>query len=81
MKHCYSLSSKLAAMDVGHVIYLDDNDPVAEGRLTASNMERQITNLIAKDKGKISGMKFSASRCDLVIARTMSPLIRVERTA
>ena len=79
MKHEFSLASKLATLDVGHVIYLDDNDPVAEGRLIATQMERQVTNIISKSK-KLKGRKFSTARCDVVIGRTMRPIIRIERT-
>lgn len=80
MRHEFSLATKLASLDVGHVIYFEDNDPVADMTLTASNMERQITNLIAKSK-KIEGRKFSTQRCDIVVARTMRPALRVERIA
>lgn len=79
MKHEFSLSSKLAAMDVGHTIYMDDDDPVADGRLIATQMERQVTNIIAKSP-KLKGRKFSTARCDVVIGRTMRPIIRIERT-
>ena len=81
MKHEFSLASKLKAMDVGDVIYLDDDDddPVAEGRLTATQMERQVTSIAGRNKSLI-GRKFSTSRCDVVIGRSMSPIIRIMRT-
>jgi len=78
MKHEFSLSSKLAALDVGHVIYLDDDDPVAEGRTSATQMERQVTNIVAKSE-KLKGRKFSTARCGLIIARSMRPVLRIER--
>lgn len=78
MKREFSLSSKLAALDVGHVIYLDDDDPVADGRLIATQMERQVTNIVAKSP-KLKGRKFSTTRCDVVVSRTMRPIIRIER--
>lgn len=83
MKHEFSLASKLATLDVGHVIYLDDDDPVAEGRFTPTQMERQVTNIVAKSKA-LEGRKFSTSRCDVVerrVGRKMSPIIRITRVA
>ncbi len=80
MKHEFSLASKLATLDVGHVIYLDDDDPVAEGRLTPTQMERQVSNIVAKSKA-LEGRKFSTSRFYAVIGRKMSPIIRIRRVA
>ncbi len=80
MKHEFSLASKLATLDVGHVIYLDDDDPVAEGRFTPTQMERQVSNIVAKSKA-LEGRKFSTSRCDALIGRKMSPIIRIRRVA
>lgn len=78
MKHEFSLASKLATLDVGNAIYLDDNDPIAEGSFSASNMERQVTNIVAKSK-KLVGRTFSTSRCDVVRGHTMSPVLRIVR--
>lgn len=78
MKHEFSLASKLASLDVGHVFYLDDDDPVAEGRLTPTQMERQVTNIVSKSR-KLTGRRFTTSRCDVVIARSMRPILRIER--
>ena len=78
MKHEFSLASKLATLDVGHAIYMDDNDPVADFTLSASNMERQVRNIVAKSK-KLVGRAFSTSRCDVVRGRSMSPILRIER--
>ena len=80
MKHEFSLASKLATLDVSHVIYLDDDDPVAEGRLTQTQMERQVSNIVAKSV-KLEGRKFVTSRCDVVIGRQMRPILRVTRVA
>ena len=78
MKHEFSLASKLATLDVGHAIYLDDDDPVAEGRLTPTQMERQVTNIVSKSK-KLTGRRFTTSRCDAVMGRKMRPILRIER--
>lgn len=78
MKHEFSLASKLATLDVDHAIYLDDDDPVAEGRLTPTQMERQVTNIVSKSK-KLTGRRFATSRCDVVIGRTMRPILRIQR--
>lgn len=78
MKPEFSLATKLATLEVGHVIYLDDNDPIAEGSLGATQMERQVTNVIAKSK-KLTGRKFTTTRCDVIIARKMHPILRIER--
>ena len=79
MKHEFSLASKLAALDVGHVIYLDDDNPVADGKFTATQMERQVTNIVSKSS-KLQGRRFSTSRADALICRTITPILRIERT-
>lgn len=75
MKHGFSLASKLAALDVGHAIWLDDNAPL----MTATLMERQVTNLIAKSP-KLAGRKFSTTRGDVItVGRRHYHVLRVER--
>lgn len=82
MKHEFSLASKLAAMEVGHVLYMDDDDPVREGKMTPTKMERQVTNIVTKNT-KLTGRKFKTTRAAAMnfAARTLSPLLRIERTA
>lgn len=75
MKHEFSLSTKLAALDVGHVVYFPDDAPM----MSATQMERQITNLIVKSK-KLQGRKFMTTRCDVItVGRTHEHALRVER--
>ena len=49
-EHAFSLASKLATLDVGDSIWLPDNDPLADLRLGATNMERQVQDRIAKSR-------------------------------
>ena len=52
MKHEFSLASKLATLDVSHVIYLPDDAPM----MSATQMERRVTNIVAKSR-KLEGRK------------------------
>ena len=77
MKHEFSLASKLATLDVSHVIYLPDDAPM----MSATQMERQVTNIVAKSR-KLKGRKFMTTRCDLItVGRTHEHVLRVERMA
>lgn len=75
MKHEFSLASKMVTLDVGHVIYLPDDAPM----MSATQMERQVTNIICKSK-KLEGRKFMTTRCDLItVGRTLEHVLRIER--
>jgi len=79
-KHAFSLASKLATLDVGDSIWLPDSAPLAERRLIATDMERQVQDRIAKSR-KLVGRKFSTSRADAItVGRTHHILLRIERT-
>jgi len=79
-EHAFSLASKLATLDVGDSIWLPDNDPLADLRLGATNMERQVQDRIAKSR-KLTGRKFSTTRADAItVGRTHHILLRIERT-
>jgi hypothetical protein len=73
--HAFSLASKLATLDVGDVILLPDAAPVTG----TTQMERQVTNIIAKS-AKLAGRKFRTSRCDTVtVGRTLMHTLLIER--
>jgi hypothetical protein len=73
--HAFSLASKIATLDVGDVILLPDDAPA----MSATQMERQVTNVIAKSR-KLAGRKFRTSRCDTVTCgRTLMHTLLVER--
>lgn len=73
--HAFSLASKLATLDVGDVILLPDDAPM----MSATQMERQVTNVIAKAR-KLAGRRFRTSRCDTVtVGRTLMHTLLVER--
>ena len=73
--HAFSLASKLATLDVGDIILLPDDAPL----MTATQMERQVTNIAAKSR-KLLGRKFRTSRCDTVTTgRTLMHTLLVER--
>lgn len=75
MKHEFSLASKLATLDVGHVIFLEDDFP----KNKATQMERQVTNIIAKSK-RVAGRRFSTMRCDAItVERQHIYILRIER--
>ena len=77
MKPEFSLSTKLATLDLGQIIYFPDDAPM----MSATQMERQITNLICKSK-KLKGRKFMTTRCDVItVGRTHEHALRVERLA
>lgn len=77
MKREFSLSSKLATLDVGQAIYFDDSKPAA----IATNMERQITNLVAKSP-KLSGRRFTTTRGDVItVNRAHYPVLKVARVS
>lgn len=74
--HAFSLASKLATLDVGDAILFPDDAPM----MSATQMERQVTNVIAKSK-KLAGRRFRTSRCDTVtVGRTLMHTLLVERT-
>jgi membrane-associated protease RseP (regulator of RpoE activity) len=73
--HAFSLASKLATLDVGDVILLPDD----AAAMSATQMERQVTNAIAKS-AKLAGRKFRTSRCDTVtVGRTLMHALLIER--
>ena len=77
MRHEFSLASKLATLDVGHVIYLPDDAPMTG----PTQMERQVQDRIAKSE-KIKDRKFTTTRCYLLtVHRTLEHALRVERIA
>lgn len=78
--HAFSLASKLATLAVGDVIWLNDNDPLRESlTLSATNMERQVTNIVAKSR-KLTGRKFRTTRADAItVGREHCVILKVER--
>jgi hypothetical protein len=79
-KHAFSLAIKLATLDVGDSIWLPDTDPLAERRLIATDMERQVQDRIAKSP-KLTGQSFSTTRADAItVGRNHHVLLRIERT-
>lgn len=73
--HAFSLASKLAALDVGDVIYLPDDAPL----MGPTQMERQVKDRQAKSR-KLAGRRFYTSRCDVVRSRMLEHVLRIERT-
>lgn len=77
MKHEFSLASKLATLDIGQSIWLEDGAPM----MNVTNMERQITNLIVKSK-KLQGRKFATTRGDAItVGHEHYRVLRVLRLA
>lgn len=75
MRHEFSLASKLATLDVGHVIYLPDDAPM----IGPTGMERQIHSRIGRSK-RLVGRVFTTTRCDLItVGRRHEHVLRVER--
>jgi hypothetical protein len=73
-KPAFSLRTKLHTLDVGDIVIFPDDAPM----MTATNMERQIRNVICKSP-TLAARKFRTARCDTVIARTLMPTLLVER--
>ena len=78
MKPQFSFHSKLAAMDVGDVIYVPDHRGIGK---TPTKMERAVQTAMVKAK-KVEGRRFATARAHAVTAKEMKLeiLLRVERT-
>lgn len=77
--HAFSLASKLATLDVGECFWLPDTPAPMDKRLRATNMERQVANIVAKSK-KLTGRKFTTTRADAItVGRAHHVLLRVAR--
>jgi hypothetical protein len=74
-KHCYSLSSKLAALDVGETVWLEDSE---QGN-GPSYLERSIHTYPARSS-KLAGRKFTSTRADAItVTRERVVLLRITR--
>lgn len=75
MKHEFSLASKLATLDVGHSLILEDDSPL----MGPTQMERQVTNVAVKS-AKLKGRRFTTTRGDMItVGRRHIHVLRVER--
>lgn len=78
MRHEFSLASKLATLDVGQSIWLDDADELTT---IATPTERQVTAIVGRN-ARLKDRKFQTARADAITAnRKLHRILRVTRTA
>lgn len=75
--HAFSLAAKMAALDVGDVIFLPDDPPDAR---KATRMERQVYDRVSKSD-LLKNRRFVTMRCDTITAdHKLVHTLKVERT-
>lgn len=74
-KHEFSLAAKLAALEVGDIVYLPDRgDPSIP-----THMERSVQSIATKSP-RLAARRFSTMRCDVItVHRKHEVVLRIER--